>query len=413
MSEAKGDKGTSATPSKKVLAASVKKAGTPYKSFHVSSAESFSSRCVAHRHCLVVLTNSSWEGAASTAATRALAGLAEGVAGASRLLRVAVVDGATFDFSLTKALPAAALWPSAAGPHPFSAPRILYLRSLSSKEKTAVSAAHAPAPPPAVLPDARGEATKLPAVSRVARTAIVSANAEAAAAAFEAKRVTPRQWAGLDASAVKAEDLVFAIDGVYYSWAAAAPWLIGSSVFGSPPSEADMKALAQKHPLVQPPAAKWAAKAFRDAFSLRALKEWAAAMVATDVQERGTALALLPSAPKIASKKAAKDKPAQKKNPKTKAPTKQANPSAEKAPESGVAARKRRLAEKADAAERASRESEARRRMDAENDEFVPQSADEEVEVGADGEPVRWDDDEEDDDDESWTEASEGEMLLL
>lgn len=413
-----GNKGASATPDKKVLAASAKRLGAPYKSFHVTSSESFSSRCVAHRHCLVVLTNSSSikEASTSTAATRAVAALAESIASASRVVRVAVVDSATADFSLEKALPAVGPWPTGAGFHPYNAPRVLYLRSLTTKEKAAMSAPVAP--PPAVLPGGTS-LSKAPSVSRVSRTAIVSANAEAAAVAFEAKQVTPRQWAGLNASALKCEDLVFAIDGGYYSWAAAAPWLIGFSVFGSPPRDVDMKALGQKYPLVQPQVAKWAAKAYRGTFSQRALKEWAVEMTGVNAEVRNAALTPLPSAPRISIKKGAKDKSAQKKkkSTKTKAAPKKSNEGKEKAAESGAAARKRRLAEKAEALKQASREFEARQRMDAENEDLVPQSAEEaeEVEIGVDGEPLIWDQDEEDcdSDDENCEEAFEDDEILL
>ena len=72
--------------------------------------------------------------------------LAEGVSQSSRLLRVVVVDFKAFDFTLAKALPAAVPWPSQSYP----APRALYVRSLSTKERGSVSAAHAPTPPPAV-----------------------------------------------------------------------------------------------------------------------------------------------------------------------------------------------------------------------------------------------------------------------
>jgi len=413
-----GEKGASATPDKKVLSASAKRIGAPYKSYHVTSSESFSSRCVAHRHCLVVLTNSSSakEASSSTAATRAVAALAEGMASVSRIMRVAVVDSATADFSLEKALPAVTPWPTGAGYHPFNAPRVLYLRSLSAKEKVAMSAPVAP--PPAVVPGGTG-ISKAPSVSRVSRAAIVSASAEAAAVAFESKQLTPRQWAGLNASALKSEDLVFAIDGSYYSWAAAAPWLIGFSVFGSPPSDVDMKALGQKYPLVQPQVAKWAAKAFRGTFSQRALKEWAVEMTATNAEVMGAALTPLPSAPRVSIKKSVKDKSAtkKKKNSKTKATPKKTNQGKEKAPESGAAARKRRLAEKAEALKRASREFEARQRMDAENEDLVPQSAEEaeEVEVGIDGETLQWEQDDEDcdSDEENCEEAFEVDEILL
>jgi len=250
-SEGKADK--VATPDKKVLARFVRTAGVPFKAMTITTASAFQSRCLAHRHCLLLLTNTTSAAAVAAAASsvRAVTALSEGLAAAHRLLRVVVADAASLDFSLAHALPAEVPWSA----HDSPAPRALYLRSLTTKEGAALGQAASPTPPPAELSGAgfdtvRGEwvisglqawaavgcvvcyalgaaspwccvfpLQAAAAVSRCSLAAIATApNASAAAAVFEAKRVSPRQWAllgpgALDAKAGALDGLVFAIDG--------------------------------------------------------------------------------------------------------------------------------------------------------------------------------------------------------
>jgi len=193
-----------------------------------------------------------------------------------------------------------------------------------------------------------------------------------------------------------------ASDFRYYSWAAAAPWVVGRTLFGSAPSADAMAALALAHPLLAPPKPKFGAKAFRPpvaGFSLATLGKWLGGLVAA---EASAGLTPLSKAPAMVPRKSSKKKVGSK--PKAKVAKKSLKGKAkDEAPATGAAARKQRLAAEAEARERAAREAEARRRMDLEASDFLPQSGDDEtVEVDAEGEPARraranWNGDESDD----------------
>lgn len=275
-------KGTVATPDKKVLLASIKKASAPYKASTVTSAESFKARCLAQRHCLVLLTNSSerFLGDASASATAAAA---EATASANRALRVVVVDGASLDFSLARALPSPAPWSN--GRQELFAPQALYLRSLSSKERALLAQ---PLTPPAALrvhglhgdglhgddSDGEGEGEVPVSASRCSKGALLSANATAAEAIFNRERLSERGWAtkfgeakGEAKGEAELEDLVFAVGSKYLSWRAAQRWLVGRALFGARSGKAvgldALDAAALAHPLVTPQVPNWGARAFR------------------------------------------------------------------------------------------------------------------------------------------------------
>jgi hypothetical protein len=165
-----------ATPDKKVLARAVKTSGVPFKAMTVTTAASFQSRCLAQRHCLLLLTNTTTSPSASAA--RALAALGEGIASAHRLARIVVADGAQLDFSLAGALPAETPWPlvSGGGSHDFNGPRALYLRALTTKERQAMATAAAPTPPPAVLPGNNDVSVLAPTWLRLEARGVVSAS---------------------------------------------------------------------------------------------------------------------------------------------------------------------------------------------------------------------------------------------
>jgi hypothetical protein len=133
-----------------------------------------------------------------------------------RVARVVMMDVGTVDFSLSQALPSITLWPksSGAGNQDFYAPRVIYLRSLSQKESSSLASPKQPVK--ATLLTSSSD-PNVPAVSLCSASQLLKATNESAASAiFEAKRLTPRQWASLSGKKVNFDSLVFAIEDRYY-----------------------------------------------------------------------------------------------------------------------------------------------------------------------------------------------------
>jgi hypothetical protein len=134
-----------------------------------------------------------------------------------RVARVVMMDVGTVDFSLSQALPSLTLWPksSGAGNQDFYAPRVIYLRSLSQKESNSLASPKQPVK--ATLLKTSSSDPNVPAVSLCSASQLLKATNESAASAiFEAKRLTPRQWASLSGKKVNFDSLVFAIEDRYY-----------------------------------------------------------------------------------------------------------------------------------------------------------------------------------------------------
>ncbi|KAJ1454565.1 hypothetical protein M885DRAFT_588034 [Pelagophyceae sp. CCMP2097] len=371
-----------AKPDSTRLAVYLDKAALPMKPGRIATDDAFQKRCVGFRHCLLLLHNSS---AGSDA--NAVHALADAVASRRRTARVVVADEKAVAFSLANALPTPGAWAKRGT----AAPRAVYLRALSKKERDAL-AAQRRAPPKAPAGDG-GVAASACDGARLA-----AAKDEAAAAAlFDGQRVAPRDFAAMR-NADKLAPLIFRLEGHYLSYAAAAPLLVGAALYGGAANQKDVEAQALKFPVGGAGFgdAKSAATSFKASqFGLDALDAWLGDVMDLGESAVGDSLRPLKSAPRFIEKQS---KPRKKEARQPKAPKaapaktkKEAPPAKAAAPESPF--------------ERSQREAALRQRMEAEAEAAMPQAVEVEVDAAGGDFGSTWDDDAEE-------EGEEGDDIL-